>query len=97
MMIPRFETKLEDIEANEGEQVILEAKIACIPEPEVRWYKEGTDITKDPRVKAFKDENGRDCLQINNITRNMAGEFAVKAINDMGEAESKCKVKVNSK
>lgn len=78
-------------------QVILKAKVACIPEPTVTWFREGTDITKDPRVKVFKDADGFDCLQINSVSRNMAGEFVVKATNDMGSAESTGKLKVNSK
>lgn len=96
-MLPRFETKLSDVEANEGKQVVLKCKILCTPPPAVTWHKGGTDITKDPRVKVYKDPNGYDCLSIGSISRNMGGEFEVKATNDMGTASCKCNVKVNSK
>eukprot|EP00094_Tigriopus_californicus_P003329 TCALIF_03202-PA protein Name:"Similar to unc-89 Muscle M-line assembly protein unc-89 (Caenorhabditis elegans)" AED:0.27 eAED:0.27 QI:0/0.83/0.76/0.92/0.91/0.88/25/216/2842 len=96
-MLPRFEVKLSDVETNENKEVVLKCKIACIPPPEVTWFKGGTDITKDPRFKASRDKSGFDCLQIPSISRGMAGEFEVKATNDMGTAACKCNVKVNTK
>ncbi|XP_040572571.1 protein Obscurin [Lepeophtheirus salmonis] len=96
-MLPKFETRLIDVEANEGKQAILKCKINCSPDPEVKWFKGGTEITKDPRVKVYKDPNGLDCLTINSCSRGMAGEYEVKAINDMGTAACKCTIKVNTK
>ena len=96
-MLPRFETKLCDQEANEGKQVVLKCKINCTPPPQVAWFKGGTEITKDPRVKCYKDPNGFDCCTIASASRGMAGEYEVKATNDMGTAESKCNLKVNTK
>ncbi len=77
-------------------QVVLKCKIACTPAPTVAWFKGGTDITKDPRVKVYQDPSGFDCLSINSVSRGMADEYEVRASNDMGEAACKCKVKVNS-
>ena len=76
--------------------MVLKCKIACTPAPTVTWFKGGTDITKDPRVKAYKDPNGFDCLSIQSVSRGMADEFEVKAANDMGVAACKCALKVNS-
>ena len=45
----------------------------------------------------FKDPNGFDCCTISSASRGMAGEFTVKATNDMGTAECKAMLKVNSK
>ena len=50
-MLPKFEQKLSDAEANEGKQCILKCKIDCIPPPKVQWFKGGSEITEDPRVK----------------------------------------------
>ena len=88
-MLPKFETKLSDQEANEGKQVVLKCKINCQPPPDVAWFKGGTDITKDPRVKTSRDPNGFDILTINSASRGMAGEYEIKATNDMGTASSK--------
>ena len=41
------------MEANEGKQVVLKAKIICDPAPNVAWFKEGTEITKDPRYEVL--------------------------------------------
>ena len=38
-----------------------------------------------------------DCCTISSASRGMAGEFTVKATNDMGTAECKAMLKVNSK
>ena len=50
-MLPKFAQKLSDAEANEGKQCILKCKIDCVPPPKVQWFKGGSEITKDPRVK----------------------------------------------
>ena len=54
-MLPKFAQKLSDAEANEGKQCILKCKIDCIPPPKVQWFKGGSEITKDPRVKVSID------------------------------------------
>jgi Immunoglobulin I-set domain len=87
---------LTDQEANEGKQVVLKCKINCTPPPQISWFKGGNEITKDPRVKTYKDPNGFDCLTINSASRGMAGEYEIKATNDMGTAACKCNIKVNS-
>ena len=46
--------------------------------------------------QVYKDPNGLDCLTISSASRSMAGEYEVKATNDMGTASCKCNVKVNS-
>jgi len=96
-MLPKFEQKLADAEANESKQVVLKCKIKCEPRPDVKWFKNGQDITKDPRVKCYVDPNGLDCLTINSASRGMAGDYEIKATNDMGTASSKCNLKVNTK
>ena len=53
-MLPKFVQKLSDAEANEGKQCILKCKIDCIPPPKVQWFKGGSEITKDPRVKVSR-------------------------------------------
>ena len=96
-MLPKFESKLADVEANESKQAVLKCKIKCEPRPEVKWFKNGQEITKDPRVKVYVDPTGNDCLTINSASRGMAGEFEIKATNEMGTASCKCNLKVNTK
>merc|ERR1719290_227838 len=96
-MLPKFEQKLSDCEANESKQVIMKCKINCTPRPTIQWFKNGQEITKDPRVKCYADPNGNDCLTINSASRGMAGEYEIKATNEMGTASCKCNLKVNTK
>ena len=52
-MLPKFEAKLQDAEANESKQVVMKCKINCTPRPTIQWFKNGQEITKDPRVKGY--------------------------------------------
>jgi len=96
-MLPKFETKLSDAEANESKQVVMKCKINCTPRPTIQWFKNGQEITKDPRVKCYADPTGNDCLTINSASRGMAGEYEIRATNEMGTASCKCNLKVNTK
>ncbi len=96
LMLPKFESKLSDQEANEGKQIVLKCKINCTPAPEVVWLKGGNDITKDSRFKITKDPNGFDMLTIGSAGRSSGGEYEIKATNEMGTASSRCTVRVNS-
>ena len=35
-------------------QVVFKCQIECVPPPKVQWFKDDTEITKDPRVKCYK-------------------------------------------
>jgi len=97
LMMPKFEEKLKDMEANEGKQLVLKAKINCLPAPAVTWWKGETDVTKSSSFKVTKDPNGFDTLIIASANRSSAGEFTIKATNEMGTTSSKCTIKVNTK
>ena len=75
----------------------MKCKINCQPKPEIKWFKGGNGITKDPRVKVYTNPDGEDCLTIQSCSRALAGDYEVTATNEMGTASSKCAVKVNSK
>jgi serine/threonine protein kinase len=96
-MLPKFEQKLSDVEANESKQVSLKCKIKCEPRPDIKWFKNGQDITKDPRVKIYVDPTGNDVLTINSASRGLAGEFEIRATNEMGMQSCKCNLKINTK
>ena len=72
-MLPKFEYKLADAEANESKQVVLKCRINCTPRPTIQRFKNGQEITEDPRVKCYADPNGNDCLT-NSASRGMTGE-----------------------
>lgn len=35
-------------------QAVFKCQIDCVPPPKVQWFKDGTEITKDARVKCYK-------------------------------------------
>ena len=75
----------------------MKVKINCAPPPEIKWFKGDTDITKSGGYKITRDPNGFDTLIIGSASRSSAGEYEVKATNEMGTASSRCTIKVNSK
>ena len=70
VLLPKFTEKLKDAEANESKQLIMKCKLTYQPRPTIQWFKNGQEITKDPRV--YVDPTGNDC------SRRMAGEYEIK-------------------
>ena len=48
----------------------MKCKLTYQPRPTIQWFKNGQEITKDPRV--YVDPTGNDC------SRRMAGEYEIK-------------------
>ena len=57
-MLPKFEAKLQDAEANESKQVVMKCKINCTPRPTSQWFKNGQKITAlaPSAIKAYEDQ-----------------------------------------
>ena len=83
-----------DVKTGNDEPYKITAKVTGAPE--LTWYKDGVPITKDPRVKCYEGTTSNSCLTINSASRGMAGEYHIKASNEMGSVDSKCNLKVNT-
>ncbi|XP_069108405.1 myosin light chain kinase, smooth muscle-like isoform X3 [Argopecten irradians] len=92
---PRFVEPLPKVvELDEGDKLRLECEVEGYPKPKVTWYKATRNLTYDYRHRV-KVEQTMHTLEVNDVTVIDAGEFIAKAANDLGEAETRCIVRVN--
>lgn len=91
---PAFYVPLRNLEATEGEEVILECVIIGHPEPEVIWYRNNVPVKESANLQLLFQ--GDSCkLLLRNVTKDQTGEYKVRAVNSLGECQSTCQLKVN--
>ncbi|XP_060064239.1 myosin light chain kinase, smooth muscle-like isoform X2 [Ylistrum balloti] len=94
---PRFSEPLPKVvELDEGDKLRLECEVEGYPKPKVTWYKATRNLTYDYRHRV-KVEQTTHVLEVNDVTVIDSGEFIAKAANDLGEAETRCIVRVNKR
>jgi len=84
---------LQSYVIKEGETVILSTQIVGNPSPKITWYKNGKPI-KNLQPKQDGHVNTLSLIQ---PQLSDSGEYSVVAINDMGKAETRATLTVESK
>lgn len=79
-----------------GDSVTLEADFEGVPKPEVRWYRNGKEITPSNKVHIVVEEH-KTTLHIPQVFRPDGGKYEVRATNPAGEARSSGTISVTSK
>ncbi|XP_054712056.1 obscurin-like isoform X2 [Uloborus diversus] len=93
---PGIKAELSDVEASEGGSAMLELKITGYPKPKVTWFHKDKEVSSGGRYRfLFADEESF-TLVIKNVKKDDSGKYSVKAVNEMGEAESSCNLSVKS-
>ncbi|XP_066993446.2 obscurin isoform X3 [Anabrus simplex] len=96
---PRFPKGLKPVqEVDEGDSLTLSIECYGVPEPKVKWYKDGQEVSADARIKISRDTNRKEeyNLSLTLIKGGDAGEYEARAENSMGSASTKSTVKVNT-
>ncbi|KAL0901988.1 hypothetical protein ABMA27_007123 [Loxostege sticticalis] len=95
---PRFTKSLVDMTVDAGTTLKMEVEVEGCPEPKVRWYKDGKELTTDARIKIERDtkrlENYH--LTVNLVKEEDGGEYEVRAENEMGSVSSKSTVVIHT-
>nr|XP_037866817.1 obscurin isoform X8 [Bombyx mori] len=95
---PRFTKSLVDMTVDAGQTLKLDVEVEGSPEPKVRWFKDGKEVTTDARIKIERDtkrlENYH--LTVTLVKEEDGGEYEVKAENEMGSVSSKSTVTVHT-
>ena len=96
---PKINKKLVDQKVNEGETLSLKVEISGTPEPEVKWFKDGREVSADARIKITRDTKRRESydLTLTLIKGSDGGVYEVRAQNELGMVNCKSKVIVLSK
>ncbi|XP_047985118.1 obscurin isoform X4 [Leguminivora glycinivorella] len=95
---PRITKSLVDMTVDQGQTLKLEVEVEGCPEPTVKWYKDGKEITTDARIKIERDtqrlENYN--LTVTLVKEEDGGEYEVRAENEMGNVSSKSTVTIHT-
>ncbi|XP_055374379.1 obscurin isoform X3 [Condylostylus longicornis] len=96
---PKIRKPLTNVEVNEGESITLEVEVYSVPEPEIKWYKNGQEVSSDTRIKIFRDTKRSEtyCLTLNLCKTTDAGTYELKATNPLGTSSSAGDLKVLTK
>lgn len=96
---PKLLKKLEDQRLKEGETLTLKLEVSATPDPEVKWYKDGKEVTADARIKITRDSQRKESydLTVTLLKGSDGGLYEVRAENELGYVISKSKVIVLSK
>lgn len=90
---PRITKPVPALIAEKGEPLVLFAEFESTPQPEVKWFRNGVEITPlDNRV--IKVYNNTTELKIPDITKKDSGKYEVRVKNLVGEARSSGSVTV---
>lgn len=95
---PKFVKKLVDQKVQEGETLKLLVQISGTPDPDVKWFKDGKEVSADARIKITRDSQRKENydLTLNLLKGSDGGTYEVRAKNEMGTVTSKSKVIVLS-
>ena len=91
--------KLVDQKVKEGDTLKLTVQVSAVPEPEIKWFKDGEEVTSDTRVKITRDSQRLENydLTLTLLKGTDGGVYEVRASNDLGFVSSKSKIIVLSK
>ncbi|XP_047356867.1 obscurin isoform X7 [Vespa velutina] len=91
---PKLLKKLTDQRIKEGETLKLTVEISGTPEPEIKWYKDGQEVSADARIKITRDQQRKESydLTVTLVKGSDGGAYEVRAENELGMVLSKSKV-----
>ncbi|KAK9307269.1 hypothetical protein QLX08_002302 [Tetragonisca angustula] len=96
---PKLLKKLTDQRINEGDTLKLIFEVGGTPEPEVKWFKDGEEVSTDARIKITRDSKRQESynLTVTLVKGSDAGIYEVRAENELGFVTSKSKVMIMTK
>ncbi|XP_041975027.1 obscurin-like isoform X5 [Aricia agestis] len=96
---PRITKSLVDMTVDAGQTLKLEVEVEGCPEPRIKWYKDGKEVTTDARIRIERDtqrlENYN--LTVTLVKEEDGGDYEVIAENEFGSVSSKSTVTVHSR
>ncbi|VDP02270.1 unnamed protein product [Heligmosomoides polygyrus] len=94
-LAPTFEKRLEDVNCEETELLVLPVKIKAFPPPEISWFHDDEELqhSQNHRLQ-FDDESNEYSLTIVKAYTEDSGEYRCAARNLVGESESVCCVRI---
>ncbi|XP_066587330.1 obscurin isoform X6 [Prorops nasuta] len=96
---PKMTKKLSDVKVKEGDTLKLHVEVTGTPDPEIKWFKDGEEVSADTRIKITRDKKRKESydLTVTLIKGSDGGVYEVRAQNEMGEVSCKSKVTIMTK
>jgi len=95
---PRFTRKIKDTQVIEKKVTKLEAEIVGVPKPDVAWFRNGAEISKDDdRIQTHDAKGGVFQLIIKNSQNDDTGIYECRATNSIGQAVCKAQLEIETK
>lgn len=96
---PKLLKKLADQKVKEGDTLKLTVQVSAVPVPEIKWFKDGQEVSADARIKISRDSQRLENydLTVTLLKGTDGGIYEVRAQNDLGFVTSKSKIIVLSK
>ncbi|XP_060064415.1 titin-like, partial [Ylistrum balloti] len=92
---PKFLQPLKNITAAEGSKVVFEGVVSGKPQPTIKWFREGKQLTDKADFEiGYRD--GRVSLTIPEVFEEDAGRFECQADNEGGQATSSSQLVVRA-
>ena len=90
---PKFE-KIVDVIA--GQNLNIRCAVDGLPKPDCTWFKDRVNVTLGGEISRAITEHGEQYanFNLNKIKRTEGGEYSIRAINEVGQAEAKFNVRV---
>nr|CRZ24661.1 BMA-UNC-89, isoform b [Brugia malayi] len=94
---PFFERNIEDKLVVEGEELIMDAKLAEVkPFPTITWLKDGKPLQND-RFKLSREDDGTLKLKIDSVELDDKSRITIRAENQFGSADCSASIGVTKK
>lgn len=98
LVAPKFVTRIDDIKAQEGEEVKFIVKVTGTPTPEVTWHHDNEVIKEDSEIyKVVQGEEGEVTLLLTEAFPEDSGVYTVTASNEAGQAEGTAMLTITGK
>lgn len=94
---PKLTQTLKDVRIEEGKTVNLTVKCSGLPEPTAEWFKDGTQVAADARIKIKKDSAESYSLTLEKCTSQDQGSYEIRLANTLGQVSASCTVNVDCK
>ncbi|KAM9426024.1 myosin light chain kinase, smooth muscle-like isoform 2-T2 [Pholidichthys leucotaenia] len=91
---PHFQRTLKDVTLPEGGSTKLTCLINGYPQPEVKWFHNGSPVTESHRVTVEQLEDGLCSLALVDLRSSDSGVYVCRAKNKLGDAMCSAKLTV---
>lgn len=92
---PVVEHPLTNRQVQEGHSVVFTARITGFPMPEVKWFRNGSEVAPGPNFVIQQAKNGDCTLTVRSADSRDAGEYVLRGVNEHGTVETKCELTVS--